>query len=139
MVDRFIIRQTIRKIEYNLLMEEKMTVSERIFKIIDEENMTQKEFSEKTGIPQSTISDWRKKNTNPASDKILIICEALKVTPYELLSGVKEEGSRSNRMRCQIIVEGTEENMVLELYDTLDRDRKNRLLGYLQALSERRM
>lgn len=27
-----------------------MTVSERIFKIIDEENMTQKEFSEKTGI-----------------------------------------------------------------------------------------
>ena len=137
MVDRFIIGQIIRKIEYNLLMEEKMTVSERIFKIIDEENMTQKEFSEKTGIPQSTISDWRKKNTNPASDKILIICEALKVTPYELLSGVKEEGSRSNRMRCQIIVEGTEENMVLELYDTLDRDRKNRLLGYLQAVSER--
>ena len=137
MVDRFIIGQIIRKIEYNLLMEEKMTVSERIFKIIDEENMTQKEFSEKTGIPQSTISDWRKKNTNPASDKILIICEVLKVTPYELLSGVKEEGSRSNRMRCQIIVEGTEENMVLELYDTLDRDRKNRLLGYLQALSER--
>ena len=57
-----------------------MTVSERIFKIIDEENMTQKEISEKTGIPQSTISDWRKKNTNPASDKILIICEVLKVT-----------------------------------------------------------
>lgn len=115
-----------------------MTVSERIFKIIDEENMTQKEFSEKTGIPQSTISDWRKKNTNPASDKILIICEVLKVTPYELLSGVKEEGSRSNGLRCQIIAEGTEEKMVLELYDTLDRDRKNRLLGYLQALSERR-
>lgn len=114
-----------------------MTVSERIFKIIDEEKMTQKEFSEKTGIPQSTISDWRKKNTNPSSDKILIICEVLKVTPYELLSGVKKEGSRSNGMRYQIIAEGTEENLLLELYDSLGRDRKNRILGYLQALSER--
>ena len=41
-----------------------MTVSQRIFTILDEKKMTQKEFSEKTGIPQSTISDWRKKNTN---------------------------------------------------------------------------
>ena len=112
---------------------------EKVGKFIKEirvkNNLTQKEFSEKTGIPQSTISDWRKKNTNPASDKILIICEVLKVTPYELLSGVREEGGRSNGVRCQIIAEGTEENMLLELYDTLDRDRKNRLLGYIQALS----
>ena len=42
-----------------------MTISEKIFKILDENRMTQKEFSHRTGIPQSTISDWRKKNTNP--------------------------------------------------------------------------
>ena len=68
-----------------------MTISEKIFRLLDEQKMSQKEFSNKTGIPQSTISDWRKKNTNPASDKILIICEVLGITPYELLSGVKEE------------------------------------------------
>ena len=45
-----------------------MTVNQRIFKILDERKMIQKEFSERTGIPQSTISDWRKKNTNPASN-----------------------------------------------------------------------
>lgn len=45
-----------------------MTISQSVFKILDEMHMTQKEFSERTGIPQSTISDWRKKNTNPASD-----------------------------------------------------------------------
>lgn len=113
-----------------------MTVSEKIFKIIDEQKMTQKEFSERTGIPQSTISDWRKKNTNPASDKILIICEVLGITPYELLSGVKEEGCRSKGVKCQIIAEGTEEEILLELFDSLDRDRKNRVLGYMKALSE---
>lgn len=53
-----------------------MTISERIFDILDKKGMSQKEFSLATGIPQSTISDWRKKNTNPASDKILIICDA---------------------------------------------------------------
>ena len=113
-----------------------MTVSQRIFKILEKEKMTQKDFSDKTGIPQSTISDWRKKNTNPASDKILIICEVLNVTPYELLSGVKEEGSRSNDMRCQVIAKDSEENLLLEMYDALDRDKKNRLFGYLQALKE---
>ena len=48
--------------------------------------MRQKEFSEWTGISQSTISDWKRKKTNPSADKILKICEVLGVTPYELLS-----------------------------------------------------
>ena len=35
-----------------------MTVSEKIFEILNERGMSQKEFSEKTGISQSSISDW---------------------------------------------------------------------------------
>ena len=115
-----------------------MTISQKIFKLLELEKLSQKDFSEKTGIPQSTISDWRKKNTNPASDKILIICEVLKVTPYELLSGVEEEGSRSRKQKCKIIAETSEENLLLKMYDKLDRDQRNRLLGYLEALSEKK-
>jgi len=62
-----------------------MTASERILQLLDERKISQKEFSDKTGIPQSTISDWRKKKTNPASDKIMIICKVLNVTPEWLL------------------------------------------------------
>lgn len=54
--------------------------------------MSQKEFSERTGIAQSSISDWKRKRTNPVSEKILIICE---VTPYELLAGTDGVGSRN--------------------------------------------
>ena len=115
-----------------------MTISQKIFKLLELEKLSQKDFSEKTGIPLSTISDWRKKNTNPASDKILIICEVLKVTPYELLSGVEEEGSRSRKQKCKIIAETSEENLLLEMYGKLDRDQRNRLLGYLEALSEKK-
>lgn len=56
--------------------------------------MLQKELSIRTGIATTTISEWRKKNTNPGSDKILLICAALDVTPEYLLSGVTEDSKR---------------------------------------------
>ena len=62
-----------------------MLISEKIFQIMNQKEMSQKEFSEWTGISQSTISDWKRKKTNPSADKILKICEVLGVTPYELL------------------------------------------------------
>ena len=46
-------------------------ISEKIFELILRNGMTQKEFSEETGISQSTISDWKRKGTNPSADKIL--------------------------------------------------------------------
>lgn len=113
-----------------------MTISQKIFYILDTKGITQKEFSLATGIPQSTISDWRKKNTNPASDKILAICDALDITPYELLSNVKEEGNRANRVGYRIVVEGTEEDVLIEAYEKLDEKARGRLLGYIEALGD---
>ena len=113
-----------------------MTISQKIFYILDTKGITQKEFSLATGIPQSTISDWRKKNTNPASDKILSICDALDITPYELLSNVKEEGSRANKVGYRIVVEGTEEDVLIEAYEKLDEKARGRLLGYIEALGD---
>lgn len=111
-----------------------MTISEKIFEILDMRGISQKDFSLATGIPQSTISDWRKKNTNPSSDKILAICEALDITPYELLSNVKEEGTRANKIGYRIVAEGTEEDFLIDAYEKLDVKARGRLLGYIEAL-----
>ena len=111
-----------------------MTISEKIFEILDTKGISQKELSIATNIPQSTISDWRKKKTNPASDKILAICVFLGITPYQLLSNVKEEGTRTNKMSYRIVVEGTEEDQLIEAYEGLDAKARARLLGYLEAL-----
>lgn len=62
-----------------------MLISERIYKIMAEKNISQLEFSKMTGIAQSTISDWKRKKTNPSADKIMIICAALDVSPEDLL------------------------------------------------------
>ena len=45
-----------------------MTISERIFKLMEEREIAQTDFSKATGIAQSTISDWKRKKTNPSSD-----------------------------------------------------------------------
>ena len=79
-----------------------MLISEKIFLIMKKRGLSQKEFSEQTGISQSTISDWKRKNTNPSADKILKICEVLRVTPYELLAestgGANKERSEERRV-----------------------------------------
>ena len=70
--------------------------------------MSQKEFSEKTGIAQSSISDWKKKKTNPVSEKILIICSVLDITPYELVGGTAGIGSRSNPSEYILVTKDSE-------------------------------
>ena len=71
-----------------------MTIRDRIFARISELDITQKEFAKRTGIPETTVSDWKKKKTNPTAEKILIICKVLDVTPEWLLSGVETHGTR---------------------------------------------
>ena len=61
-----------------------MLISERIYKYMEEKGISQLEFAKKTGISQSTVSDWKRKKTNPSADKIMIICEVLGISPYEL-------------------------------------------------------
>ena len=85
-----------------------MTISERIFELLDKRGMSPKEFSEKTGIAQSSISDWKRKKTNPVSEKILIICSVLDVTPYELLGGTDGIGSRSNPSEYILVTKDSE-------------------------------
>ena len=110
------------------------TISDRIFEILKERDMSQKEFSEKTGIAESTISDWKRKKTNPVSDKILIISETLGVTPYEILSGAEHVGTRSNKNMTYVVDKGTELGILIETYQKMDSSDQRRLLGYMQAL-----
>ncbi len=64
-----------------------MTISERIFEILSERKMTLTELSDRTGIAQITISDWKTKKTNPAVYNNMTLCEIFEITPYELLTG----------------------------------------------------
>ena len=105
------------------------TISDKIFELLKEKGMSQKEFAQRTGIAESSISDWKKKRTNPVSDKILIICEVLGVTPYELLSGAEHTGNRSRDNNTYVISKDTEIGMLVETYQKLDTDAQKRVMG----------
>lgn len=112
-----------------------MIISERIFKIMKERGMTQKEFADKTGISQSTISDWKRKRTNPAADKIIVICETFEMSADELLTGTKNYSRPLNDY--EMISTKSEEYEMLQIFRELDEIGRSRLLGYLDALQER--
>ncbi len=111
-----------------------MTISDRIFEKLKELNMPQKTFSEETGISQSTISEWKSKGTNPTSEKILIICKVLNVTPEWLLSGIENTGGRGNNADWYIVDKNTEIGLLIKTYHSLDSRQRERLQGYLEAL-----
>lgn len=111
-------------------------ISQKIFSLLNEKCMSQKQFAERTEISQSTISDWKRKKTNPSADKILKICEVLQVTPYELLEedDINED---ENKVDYKMTL-NRDESVLLESFRELDVRQKNRLLGYLEALKDKR-
>ena len=116
-----------------------MIISERIFEILDKKGISRKQFSEETGIAQSTISDWKRKKTNPAADKIMAICDALQVTPAQLLAdglGAGEPETVGADVDYLMVRRGSEEYCLIERYRKLEKSGKNRVQGYLQALAE---
>ena len=109
-----------------------MIISERVFKLLEMYGISQKEFSEATGIAQSTISDWKRKKTNPASDKIMIICDVLGVSPIELLSGTESENFK--KLDYVVIDKNSEEYGLISTFQSLDAKSQARIKGYLEAL-----
>ena len=111
-----------------------MTIGERVLQLVRDRDMTQKEFSEKTGIPQSTMSSWKGKKQNPSIDKLKVICDTLHVDPYYLISGSESNEALNNDYLT--VYRKDEEYELLVEYDKLREKQKLRLRGYLSALVE---
>lgn len=95
--------------------------------------MSQKVFSEMTGIPPSTISEWKKNKTNPSSDKIMAICEALNVSMDWLLSGVDGAGSREESREYYTVKKNTDMGRLIAYYNKLSPTYRERMMGYAEA------
>lgn len=108
-----------------------MIVSERIFMILKERRISQAEFASAMGIAPSVISDWKRKGTNPATDRILPICQYLNVSPTYLL-----DTSETTSVPPFHGDYTDSENDLIEVYRKLNTKSQTRLLGYMDALLE---
>ena len=109
--------------------ENKMTISERILKVLKDRNMTQAEFAKQVGIATSTISEWKKRKTNPTADKIMDICNVLQITPEQLLTGKGIEDEEN--------ITVTSRESCFTPYDIqLVQDYHKLLMAYMEALKK---
>ena len=69
--------------------------------------------------------------TNPGADKIMVICEALQITPEELLMSTTAESSSD---KTAGIDTGSFENQIIEVCRDFSDEQKRRLLAYVSML-----
>lgn len=73
-----------------------MTISQRIFAILDEKKLKQKDLAQYIGISTSAVSAWNKKaNTLPSSEHLSTIADFLGVSLDFLLTGHEKESVSS--------------------------------------------
>ena len=94
------------------------------------------EFAKRVGIATSTVSEWKKKKTNPSADKIMDICVALDVTPDELLTGrgIDEEKGFADAERKYRMT--PVDWQLIEDFHGMKEEQKRRLLKYMEALKQ---
>ena len=109
-----------------------MIISERIFCVMEQKNITQLELSRRTGIATSNISDWKKKKTNPKADCLLSICDALEITPEQLLTG---KGIDPEYKDADMDYEVTRSDIKILKHSLGDAQYK-RLMAYMKALQK---
>lgn len=108
-----------------------MTISERLFRIMEEKKISVPDLSRMTGISRHTIYDWQRKNTNPGADKIMVICEALQISPKKLLMG---RDFSEDLEKDQSIDASELEQQIRETCRQLSDMQKKRLLAYMSML-----
>ena len=113
-----------------------MTVSERIIKVLKERNMTQAEFAKQVGIASSTISEQKKKKTNPTVEKIMDICNVLQITPEQLLTGKGIEDEKEIATAMPESRFTPQDIRMIEDYHGLREEQQKRLMAYMEALKK---
>lgn len=113
-----------------------MTISERILKVLKDRNMTQAEFAKQVGIATSTISEWKKRKTNPTANKIMDICNVLQITPEQLLTGKGIEDEENITVTSRESCFTPYDIQLVQDYHGLKEEQQKRLMAYMEALKK---
>ena len=105
-----------------------MTISEKIYELLRVRGMPMTTFSKLSGIPKSTISEWKNKGLNPSSDKIMNICNLLEVDPYELLT------TESYGRKYISVDKDSLEFILIDKFRGLPPLKKEKIIGYIDGI-----
>lgn len=91
---------------------------ERYVRLRDSKGLRDSDVARKTGIPQSTFSDWKKGKSSPKQDKLTKIAECLGVKAEYLINGAGAFGYYFDEETLEIAQEIFENPEMRTLFDT---------------------
>lgn len=100
-----------------------MTVLERILQLRLERNWSEYRLSEESGIAQTTISSWFKKDIYPSIPSLEKICKAYDISMAQFFNFDNEPVSLS-----------PEQNELLENWNRLSGEQKTAVLNLLKSI-----
>ncbi len=100
-----------------------MDVLDRIYKLRESRNWTEYRLAEESGLPQSTISSWYRKNLTPSICSLEKICDGFKITMSQFFAN---EG--------EAVYLTKEQHEMLEKWNTLSNEQKHTLLAFLSSI-----
>jgi transcriptional regulator with XRE-family HTH domain len=108
-----------------------MPTVERIFLLMKKNNLNQKEMADRTGVPQSSFTDWKKKRANPSAKAIEKIANSFGL-PIDYFYDKEEETCKINaKSRLK-----DDEKELLEAYNLLTLEEQEFVLKQIKALAE---
>ncbi|MCQ2082399.1 MAG: helix-turn-helix transcriptional regulator [Lachnospiraceae bacterium] len=101
-----------------------INVLERITELRKQKNWTEYQLAERSGLTQSTISSWYRKNILPTLPSLERICEAFGISISQFLDDNNNEISLINPRQKQL----------LEKASKLDNEQYDALINFLDKL-----
>ena len=102
----------------------KLNILEKITTLREERHWTEYQLAEKSGLTQSTISSWYRKNLLPTIPSLIKICDAFEIT----LSHFFLEDSN------QSVVLNERQIQLLEASAKLDKEQMEALVNFLNRI-----
>ncbi len=100
-----------------------MDILERILQLREEKGWTEYKLSMESGIPQSTISSWFRKNVQPSVQSLQAICDACGITMAQFFA--------QSDATCAYLT--TSQSELLSLFAALTNAQQEALIAFIKT------
>lgn len=107
-----------------------MDFNERLKMLLNKENMTAKELTEKLGIGKTTVNDWKREKSTPSPKVLIGISHIFKVSIDWLLTG------EENYINKTLITISDDKEILLKNWDKLSERQKGKAEYFIEQMIE---
>ena len=114
-----------------------MTISQKIFMVLEKKRISQKQLAEMISVPASTVSAWKNNNSSPPIEKLTEISKALDVPVDCLLD--ESDTIPDVRLSNGTAIESQNifgDEQILNAYQELSLKQKLRVQLYILELAD---